>query len=200
MADMANAAARARGGKKTNKSVRTRQRIMDMAAQIMIERGDASFQMSEVSDRCSMSKGALYYYFDDRDDLVRAIFDRCIDDLVADIDAVVAESQTAAQALRNTCRVYAERVHEGSPLALALMHELIQSRAGFDGTYVARIRHIIQVVSDLLELAKEEGAVRADVNSHMIAVAVCGAFAFTAVGTAESFADELYDSIVRGIG
>ena len=50
---------RLRSSTKTRKSAATRERIMAAATSLMVERGNTDFQMSEVSSRCKMSKGAL---------------------------------------------------------------------------------------------------------------------------------------------
>ena len=71
----------ARPGTATPKSAATREKIMAAATSLMAERGSADFQMAEVSARCGMSKGSLYYYFSDRAELVRAVLDRAVDDL-----------------------------------------------------------------------------------------------------------------------
>ena len=63
----------ARAAFKTRKSAKTRGRIMEAASRLMVERHGMHFNMSEVSERCRMSKGSLYYYFQDKDDLVEEI-------------------------------------------------------------------------------------------------------------------------------
>ena len=90
---------RIRSSSKTRKSVMTRDRIMTAASELMVERGNTSFQMSEVSERCHMSKGSLYYYFADKDELIGAIFDESVDDLVELIESLARETDSARDAL-----------------------------------------------------------------------------------------------------
>ena len=82
-------------GAKTSKSAATRERIMEAATDLMVERGGTGFQIGEVSERCGMSKGALYYYFADKGALVQAIFDRSMEGLVSDVETVVAQAPSA---------------------------------------------------------------------------------------------------------
>ncbi|MDO4798278.1 MAG: TetR/AcrR family transcriptional regulator [Coriobacteriales bacterium] len=197
---------RKRAGDKTRKSVQTRKKIMAMATEIMVERGNTSFQMSEVSRGCNMSKGALYYYFADKEDLIQAIFDDALDDLVKAIDKTIADAASAEEALMFVCSEYASRVREGSPLSLALMHELIRSREYADEAGVMRLQYIVRVIADLLEQGKEEGVVRQEIDANLTAIAVCGAFAFAAAGineeglSTDAFASQLFRIIVGGIG
>jgi len=75
------AASHRRDERRTKKSIETRKRIMSVATKIMVERGSTDFKMSEVSSQAQLSKGALYYYFADKDSLVQAVFDSSVDDL-----------------------------------------------------------------------------------------------------------------------
>lgn len=196
---------RLRSTTKTRKSAETRQRIMATTAQIMIERGNTAFQMGEVSRRCGMSKGALYYYFADKEDLVTAIFDASVNDLMADIDRVVANAKTPREALRGISATFAEHVAEGSPLAMSLVRELLQWREQVSTGVESRIEHIVDVIAELLERAKKEGSVRQEIDCRMAAVAACGAFTFGALGVfgedkAETeFASSVLDYVIRGL-
>lgn len=199
---------RVRSTIKTRKSAATRKRIMDAASTIMMERGNTAFRMSEISQSCDMSKGALYYYFADKQDLLQAIFDEELHELVVAIDAVVRDEDSAELALRGACAAYAECVRKGGPLAMALVRELVLSQEIDAQDTNQSILHIIDVIARLLERAKVEGKVRADVHAHLAAVAICGAYAFMAMLATNNdegweqadYAEEMFDSIVRGVG
>lgn len=199
-----------RSTSKTRKSAATRRRIMDAAAQLMVEHGNTAFQMSEISERCEMSKGAIYYYFADKEDLVSAVYEDQLDDLVRAIDIAVDNTDTAVEALRNACAEFATRAGSGSPLAMAIVRELLLSREDVPKKQVRSIHHIIEVVASQLERAKREGVVREDTDVELAAVSACGAFTFAAASflmradhvaiTSETFASELFDLLVHGIG
>lgn len=202
-------AQRVRAGAKTRKSAETRERIMKAASDLMAEHGSIDFQMGEVSDRCNMSKGSLYYYFVDKDDLVEAIFERAIDELMASIKKVVANASTAEDALHGVCMEYASRVCSGSPVAMAMMRELVQSRGQAASHLSEPLEGIVGIITQELELAQEDGAVREDVDCRLAALSLCGSFTFAAinaVGTNNSgmvdvdFAERLFDMIFSGFG
>ena len=203
---MARQQARLRATAKTRKSADTRSRIMSTAAQVILEQGNTAFQMSEISRRCGMSKGALYYYFSDKDDLVRAVFDSSLDDLVAAVDAVVAQAQAPDEGLVAVGHEFARRATEGYLLPIAIVTELVQSQDGIVACEDMRSAHIIQVVADLVEKAKETGGIRAEIDTRLAAISMCGAFIFGALDAAldhkgsMEFAAEVLDMIVRGVG
>ena len=200
---------RMRSTAKTRKSAETRRRIMEKASELMVERGNTAFQMSEISRRCGMSKGALYYYFADKEDLLRAIYDDEIGALVRSIDAAIKEADTAEEALRGACGVYADCVRREGPLAMALVRELVLARESGEGSEGAgALHHIVSAVAEQIERAKNEGVIRSNVDVHLAAVSVCGAFAFTAMSASDphgnidgnTFEEDLFDLIVRGTG
>lgn len=199
---------RLRSSSKTRKSAATRERIMTAASELMAEHGSTDFQMSEVSDRCRMSKGALYYYFADRDELVHAIFEVASDELVSSIERVVSEAPTARDALSGLCAELAQQLRTGSPLALALTRELTESG---EGTLLLSNSHFLRTVRILaaqIERAKTEGIVRQDVNSELAATFAAGGFLVTSLvsaggkrfGDKDVLASSLLDLSIEGMG
>ena len=172
---VARQASRLRSSTKTRKSAATRERIMCAATELMVERGSTDFQMSEVSERCHMSKGSLYYYFSDRSALVHAIFDRSVDELAHEVESVVAKAPSATESIFGLVHTLAEGVRPGQPLALAMAH-VGPSAGGVLPCVEGYLARIVSILTAQFERAKGEGLVRPDVNSHLGAVAIAGAF------------------------
>ena len=59
----------------TEKGRATRERILQAAAELVAEKGVAGMSLDDVRARTAASRSQLYHYFDDRDDLVRAVID-----------------------------------------------------------------------------------------------------------------------------
>jgi AcrR family transcriptional regulator len=57
----------------TEKGRATRARIIQAAAELVTERGVAEMSLDEVGARAHASRSQLYHYFEDRDDLIRAV-------------------------------------------------------------------------------------------------------------------------------
>jgi AcrR family transcriptional regulator len=52
-----------------------RERILRAAAELVADKGAAGMRLDDVRARTGASRSQLYHYFDDRDDLVRAVID-----------------------------------------------------------------------------------------------------------------------------
>ena len=206
--------ARPRSDARTRKSIATREKIMAAATELMAERGSTDFQMSEVSERCSMSKGSLYYYFSDRDELVQAIFDRSVDEHVERVEKVVAQASSSAESIREIMRVLAEGSWVGSPLTLAMTRELLSSQDNILPSVEGRVARIVAIIAAQLERSKGEGLIRPEVDCRVVADALAGAFLFIMLDCASAperasgegpedvsrFVDVMLDLALRGMG
>ena len=174
----ARSAARVRSDTKTRKSAATREKIMAAATELMVERGGTDFQMSEVSSRCQMSKGSLYYYFSDKNALVQAIFDRSVEDLVDEIETSVAKAPSALVSITQLAHVLAVALKPGNPLALAMTRGTLDADKSVLPSMESRLARVVSILSAQIDRAKEEGLVRAEVDSRLGAIAIAGAFTF----------------------
>ena len=72
------------------KGMETRDRIMAVALDLFAERGYAAVSMEEVAEGAGVTKGAVYYWFSDKDDLGRdlqhALYERFTQAAVAEFD------------------------------------------------------------------------------------------------------------------
>lgn len=185
---------RLRSSAKTRKSAATRERIMSAASDLMTERGNTEFQMSEVSTRCSMSKGALYYYFADKSALIEAIFDRSVDMLVDSIEEVVSQASSSMESIQGLALVLAHGIREGGPLSFAMSRELLSAnQSDVLPTFETHLARVISIITAQIERAKQEGVIRKEVNSRLGAISTCGAFIFAALESAYETPDAMSD-------
>lgn len=199
---------RLRAETKTRKSAATREKIMAAATELMAEHNGTDFQMSEVSARCHMSKGSLYYYFADKDTLVEAIFDREVDELVGNIESVVANAPSSLASIRGLADVLASSMLPQSPLALAVTRELLGSKKAVLPSVESRLTRIIGIFEAQVDRAKVEGLARPDIDSRLCAVSIAGAFTFGIfegpikrdAADSAHFSDQLVDLLICGMG
>ena len=66
----------------TAKGRATRDRVVDTASALIYERGVTATSLDDVRAAARVSKGQLYHYFADKDDLVHAVCERTIDQVL----------------------------------------------------------------------------------------------------------------------
>lgn len=193
---------------KTRKSTRTRQRIIDAAKEIIDEKGTTNFQMSEVAARCNMSKGALYYYFKDRSQIVSIVNEEIGQSIISAVEDISSHESSAVDALQDICESFAialsgNRAGLGALLG-EFMHRGYDSVNGLDNRY----GKLAALTESLIERGKEEGAVDPEVNTSLVANSLIGMFMFAAASylgqedlmDTSEFSSQLMGIVLEGIG
>ena len=83
-------------GKKSNmlKSEATRARILESALATFRERGFEKSTMREIAVAAGVAVGAAYYYFDSKDAIVMAFYQRAQQEMAPSLDAILSKSKT----------------------------------------------------------------------------------------------------------
>ena len=84
----------------TKKSEETRSRILEAALAVFRERGFSSATMREIAAQAQVASGAAYYYFDSKDAIVMAFYERSQEEMVPATMARLEEAKTLEDRLR----------------------------------------------------------------------------------------------------
>ena len=82
------------------KSEATRARILECALAIFRERGFENATMREIAKAAGVAVGAAYYYFDSKDAIVMAFYQRAQEEMAASLDSILSEAKTLEARLR----------------------------------------------------------------------------------------------------
>lgn len=193
---------------KTRKSTRTRQRIIDAAKEIIAEKGTTNFQMSEVAARCNMSKGALYYYFRDRSQIVSIVDEEIGQGIISAVEDISANETSAMDALQDICESFAIALSGNRAGFAALLGEFMHRGYDSVNNIDDRYGHLVSLTEHLVDRGKKEGAVDADVNTPLVANSLIGMFMFAAASylgqedamDTTEFSSQLMGIVLEGIG
>jgi AcrR family transcriptional regulator len=154
------------------RAARTREAILDAAAEVFDRNGYPGAGLAEILDTAGVTKGALYFHFASKEELARAIIDEQFG-----LDrpmAPMAEGLALQQLIDLTFdigRHLAESVRVRAAVRLAIEHASFS--APLVDPYVAWIR----VARTLLERAAAAGELRPDADPDTVAHLLVGAFA-----------------------
>ncbi|HEY3946267.1 MAG TPA: TetR/AcrR family transcriptional regulator [Solirubrobacteraceae bacterium] len=81
---------------RTEKGRATRNRVLDAATELVFEHGVAGTSLDDVRAAATVSKGQLYHYFADKEDLVHAVIDRTVQQVLGAQPALADLSSWAA--------------------------------------------------------------------------------------------------------
>lgn len=81
------------------RQAQTRREIIENADQMIVEQGIGGLSIRAVADSINYTPGALYKYFDSKDELIDAVRADCFDQLNAFIGTCIEPAENAAQML-----------------------------------------------------------------------------------------------------
>jgi AcrR family transcriptional regulator len=88
----------ARSGYK--KSEDSRRQVLDAAVKTLAARGLAATSIQDIADAAGLSKGAVHYHFESKDELLARVLDRCCESIEARVLAVFEEPGTPMDRVR----------------------------------------------------------------------------------------------------
>ncbi|MBW6434968.1 TetR/AcrR family transcriptional regulator [Actinoplanes hulinensis] len=107
----------------------TRRRILGETTALFIERGYASTSIRDISERLGMTKGALYYHFTSKEDLLHAI----VAPLLSGLRAFVGDVRDAGTVRAELVRELVDLLDTNAPLVRSLSSDPAVSRSKLEG-------------------------------------------------------------------
>jgi AcrR family transcriptional regulator len=101
----------------------TRERIQAAALDLFAEQGYEKTSLREIAERLGVTKAALYYHFNSKEDIVVSLFDG----LLAEVDATIAwfrDRPATPETRRELIERYARLVHDSPPGMRRLLQDV----------------------------------------------------------------------------
>lgn len=101
--------------------------LLDVAAEILLEKGFRALSMEAVAERAGVSKGLGYAYFKNADDLAIALYDREVGEVYRRVEEAVDAAGSFEERIRASIRAYLSSGHERGAL-IAILQARLQGR------------------------------------------------------------------------
>lgn len=142
-------------------SVNTRQKLIEVARQLFVNKGVAHTTMNDIASASSKGRRTIYTYFRNKKEIYNAVLEDESDKLVENLRAVVNGSGTVQERLRAFLRLRLERYVAPSASSKLLERLKIETRR------VVRINSLVRekesaMLSQLLTEGCETGAFASD--------------------------------------
>lgn len=137
--------------KHNNEHVNNKQRILDVAANLVMERGVKGTSLADIAREAGISKGTLFYYFAAKDDLVFELteqhFDNITRGLLKRVEQMQGESLEKILYESLTAIITAE---DRGKLNLYLLQEAVIDNAALRARFRATYREYQSLVAQFL--------------------------------------------------
>jgi TetR/AcrR family transcriptional regulator, fatty acid metabolism regulator protein len=144
----------------------TKNRIIDSAKKLFAEQGYLKTTVVDISKQAGLSEAALYEYFQGKEDLLLAIPDLWVSDLLTDVQEQLFGIKGATNKLRKYLWWNMRRI-EQAPLDAKIVYLFLKTNANFMNTPVyANVRKLYAHLVDIFEEGKKTGEMKPDLNSY----------------------------------
>jgi TetR/AcrR family transcriptional repressor of nem operon len=158
----------------TAKGRATREQIVQTAAELMYERGVAGTSTQDILHAANVSNSQLYHYFDDKDDLTRAVVAHQIERVVGRQEALLTglDSFAALEGWRDALVTFASRRNGrgGCPIG-SLASELADLDEPARHALAAGFARWETAIRDGLNAMRDRGELRIDADPDTLALA-----------------------------
>jgi len=181
--------------------------ILRAAIDTFAARGFFHAQVADVARAAGVAAGTVYLYFRGKDDLLISIFERTMNEAIAEGRESVARLTDPVERLRSIARVHLERLGRDRALAVVFQIELRQSTKFMERFSSGQFRDYLGIIRDVIADGQSRRAFRRQLNPTLAAKIFFGALDEMATNwilsrrkySLASEADSIVDLFVGGL-
>ena len=141
----------------TQKSLDRAQEIYLLAAQLFVERGVESTSLSDIANALNITKAALYYYFESKQELLYRIVELGLDNVKDEVLDPARDIKDPEERLRFIILNHARLAAEGNHAVIIVSHEMNSLSFMQREAVLQRRREYFEFVRDtLVEIQKDK--------------------------------------------
>jgi TetR/AcrR family fatty acid metabolism transcriptional regulator len=149
--------------------------ILRGAIETFAARGFFNAQVADIARAAGVAAGTVYLYFRSKDDLLISIFERTMNEAIAEGRAGIARTKDPVQRLRTLARVHLERLGRDRQLAVVFQIELRQSTKFMERFSTTQLREYLGIIREVIADGQAKRAFRRQINPTLAAKMFFGA-------------------------
>lgn len=167
-------------GKNSTTSVRVavmdkREAILRAATSVFAGKGFFSSKVADVAKAAGVADGTVYLYFKNKEDILHSIFDRAMEEFIAEGKRELAEIENPEHRLRRIAELHLERLSADRDMAIVFQVELRGSIKFMQEFSSAGFAEYLDIIRSTIELGQTTGAFRTDLKPVVCAKILYGA-------------------------
>jgi TetR/AcrR family transcriptional regulator, cholesterol catabolism regulator len=193
------------GAQRSAKWLRRREQIVDTSAEVFAVHGFHGTSTTELCEANGLGKGALYYYIGSKEELLAAIHDRVMDEVLAGADRVTAAGGSPPEQLALLGRELLDVIARYPDHVWVFLHEF-PALSGDNATQFRTRRHQYEGAVEAVFAAGVASGDFRDLDPKLTARAWLGMHNYTYLWlkpggklSADEVAEQFADVFVRGI-
>ena len=159
------------------RGLESRRDLMDVAIDCFARYGYQATSIDRIAKAAGVTKGALYYHFKDKEDLLFAAVKQRIGQFERRVVGDLTPIADAADALRQLGRLCLEHATKSNHrrLIVTLMVEALDTNPRLTAQFRDMMHRFREFLREIVRLGQEQGAFRSDVDATLAAEVYAGA-------------------------
>ena len=152
-----------------------REAILRAATSVFANKGFFNSKVADIAKAAGVADGTVYLYFKNKDDVLHSIFDRAMDEFIAEGRRELAELERPEDRLRRIAQLHLERLSSDRDMAIVFQVELRGSIKFMQEFSSAGFAEYLDIIRRTVEDGQKSGAFRTDLKPVVCAKILYGA-------------------------
>jgi len=163
--------------KKDIQSEKTKATIIKAAISLFAKNGFHNTSIAQITEMCQLSKGALYWHFEDKEDLLMAVIDQVRQEWKDVLRKNLKRNWSAQKKMENILDLFVETTLENKEryvIFIVLIAEFTEVDERFERALREGFMEFFEFIAQIIEDGKSEGSIHKDINTNLMAIAFMG--------------------------
>jgi TetR/AcrR family transcriptional regulator, fatty acid metabolism regulator protein len=152
-----------------------REAILRAAIKVFAGNGYFNSKVSDIAREAGVADGTVYLYFKNKDDILHSIFDRAMEEFIAEGKREIEALTDAAEKLRRIAELHLERLGADRDLAIVFQVELRGSTKFMQEFSGGGFAKYLDIIRQTFIQGQRQGVFRKDLNPTVCAKILYGA-------------------------
>jgi TetR/AcrR family fatty acid metabolism transcriptional regulator len=184
-----------------------REAILRAAIQVFAHNGYFNSKVADIAREAGVADGTVYLYFKSKEEILHSIFDRSVEEAIAEARKLLEGITDPREKLRQISLLHLERLGADRDLAVVFQVELRGSTKFMEEFSAAGFAEYLGLIRATIEEGQRAGVFRPDLNAKVVAKVFFGALDEMATNWILSkrryklapMADQVLDILLNGV-
>ena len=152
-----------------------REAILRAAIQVFARNGYFNSKVADIASAAGVADGTVYLYFKSKEEILHSIFDRSMEEGIAEGRKLLEGVSEAREKLRRIALLHLERLGADPDLAVVFQVELRGSTKFMEEFSAAGFAEYLGLIRSTIEEGQRAGVFRPELNAKVVAKVLFGA-------------------------
>lgn len=152
-----------------------RQAILRAAIKVFARNGYFNSKVSDIAGEAGIADGTVYLYFKSKEEILHSVFDRAMEEFIAEGKSKIAGIDRADEKLHRIARLHLEKLGADRDAAIVFQVELRGSTKFMEEFSAAGFAGYLNIIRETIVEGQKQGIFRKDLNATICSKIFYGA-------------------------